>query len=120
MVGEKVEKIPLRHKSDKAAASRQVGEIGQSESAVADLSVQLVNFFMRQLEELVEQAQLVHDFNRRGMNRIAAKVAEEISMFFQNDDVNTGAGKQKAQHHARRAATGDATVSDKLVAVPLT
>jgi hypothetical protein len=40
-------------------------------------------------------------------------------MFFQNDDVDTGAGKQKAQHDASRAATGDATMRDKPVAAHL-
>jgi hypothetical protein len=40
-------------------------------------------------------------------------------MFFQNDDVDTGAGKQKAQHHARRAATGDATLRYKPVTADL-
>src|SRR5262245_24292823 len=110
MIGEKVEKIPLRHKGDEAAASRQASEIGQGESGVAELSVQLVDFLMRQLEKLVEQAKLVHDFKRCGMNRIAAKIAQKICMLFQHNDVDAGAGKQEAEHHPRWSTTDDATV----------
>ena len=53
------------------------------------------------------------------MNRIAAKVAQKIPMFFKDDDIDTRAGEQKAQHDARRAATGDATLRDKIVAAHL-
>jgi hypothetical protein len=42
------------------------------------------------------------------MNRIAAKVAQEIGMFLQHDDIDAGARKQKSKHHARWTASGDA------------
>src|SRR5262249_15812475 len=119
MIGEKVEKIPLRHKGDKAAASRQPSEIGEGESGVADLSVQLVGFLMGQLEKRGEQGKLWHALKACGVNRISAKVGQEVRMVFQQNDVDAGAGKQKAEHHPRWSTTGDAALGDKLVAVPL-
>ena len=42
------------------------------------------------------------------MHGVAAEVAEKIRMFFQHHDIDTGARQQKAEHHAGRAAAGDA------------
>ena len=63
---------------------------------------------MRQLEELIEQAELVHQLERRGVDGVAAEIAQEIGVLLQHHDVDAGAGQQKAQHHAGRAAAGDA------------
>ena len=58
---------------------------------------------------VVEQAQLVHHFQRRRMDRVAAEVAQEIGVLFQHDDVDAGAGQQKPEHHPGRTAADDAT-----------
>ncbi len=108
MLGKEIEKIPLRHERDKAAAGRQMPEVGDGQSHLADLRVELVNLLMRQLEKLVEQSQLVHHLEGRGMNGIAAKIAQEIAVLFQHQDFNTGTRQQIAQHHAGRSAAGDA------------
>lgn len=34
------------------------------------------------------------------MNRVSAEVSEEIAVFFQNSDLETGASQDEAQHHA--------------------
>ena len=107
-LGDEVEKIPLRHERDKAAAGRQVPEVRNGQPHLADLSVKLVDLLMRQLEKLVEQAELVHHFEGRGMNSIAAKVAQEIAVLFQHQYFHAGARQQIPQHHAGRAAAGDA------------
>ena len=65
---------------------------------------------MRQLQELVEQAELVHDLERRGMDGVAAEIAQEVAVLLQHDDVDAGARQQEAQHHARRPAAGDAAL----------
>ena len=44
------------------------------------------------------------------MNRIAAKIAEEIRVLFQHHNVDSGARQQKPEHHAGRAAAGDAAL----------
>jgi len=60
---------------------------------------------MRQLQELMEKAQFVHQLKRGRMNRIAAKIAEEIGMFFQHHNGNSGACQKKSKHHSGRAAS---------------
>ena len=59
------------------------------------------------LRELIEQAELVHDFERRGMDGVAAEIAQEIGVFFQHQHIDTSARQQEAQHHACRASAGN-------------
>ena len=65
------------------------------------------SFLVRQLEKFVEQSQLVHQFERGRMDRVAAKIAIEISVFFQHDDVDACACQKKPGHHSGRAAADD-------------
>jgi hypothetical protein len=62
---------------------------------------------MRALEELVEDAQLIQDFQRGGMDGVAAKIAEEIAVLFEDDDRDAGTGQEPAQHHAGGTAARD-------------
>ena len=41
------------------------------------------------------------------MNRITAKIAIEIRMLFQHDDIDSGAREKKARHHSGRATADD-------------
>jgi hypothetical protein len=41
------------------------------------------------------------------MDRVAAKIAEEVGVFFQHRDIDAGAREQEAEHHAGRTAAGD-------------
>src|SRR5262245_3287803 len=63
---------------------------------------------MRQLQKFPEQAELVHHFKRRGVYGVPAKVAQEISVFFHDDNWNTSAREQEREHHARGPSTDDA------------
>ena len=42
------------------------------------------------------------------MDGVAAEIAEEIPVFLQHGDPNSGAAKQVAEHHSGRAAANDA------------
>jgi hypothetical protein len=42
------------------------------------------------------------------MKRVAAKVAQEILVLFQDDDIDAITGEKKAGHHACRSAAHDA------------
>src|SRR4029079_10679890 len=57
--------------------------------------------------KLIEQSQLMHQLERRRMNGVAAKIAQEIAVLFQHQDWHVGARQQVPQHHACRAAAGD-------------
>jgi hypothetical protein len=50
----------------------------------------------------------MHYFESRGMNGVAAKVAQEIAVLLQHHDINAGARQQETEHHAGRAAADDA------------
>ena len=102
LLGEEIEEVPLRHQGDEAALRRQMREIGDHDALVADLAGQLAHLLMRPLEEFVEQAELVHDFERRGMDGVAAEVAQEIGVLLQHHDIDAGAGEQKARASCRR------------------
>ena len=63
---------------------------------------------VRALEELVEQPELVHHLERRGVHGVAAEVAQEVAVLFEHRHVDPGAGKEEAGHHPGGAAAGDA------------
>ena len=109
LLGEKIEKVPLRHEGDEFAAGRKVRKIRERHIVIADLALEHAQLLMRPLEEVVEHTELMHDLERGGMDGVAAKVAEEIGVFLQHNDVDVGAGKEEAEHHAGRSAAGDAT-----------
>ena len=41
-------------------------------------------------EEAIEHPQLVEDFHRRGVDGVAAKIAEEVGVFFKHFDRQAG------------------------------
>src|SRR6185437_7780276 len=59
-LGEEIEEVPLRHQRDELATRRQMREIADDDALVADLALDLRQLVVRPLQELVEQAQLVH------------------------------------------------------------
>jgi hypothetical protein len=48
------------------------------------------------------------------MNGIAAEIAQEVGMLFEDQDGDPGAGEQQSQHHTGRAATHDAATDRNL------
>jgi hypothetical protein len=51
----------------------------------------------------------MHQLERRGVDGIAAEVAQEITMLLQHDHIDAGARQKEAKHHAGRPPAGDAT-----------
>src|SRR5579862_9475860 len=49
------------------------------------------------------------------MNRVATEIAQKVGVLFEDHDLDSGAGKQKAQHHTRRSSAHDATSSTDLL-----
>ena len=54
MIGEKIQKIPLRHESDEFAARGEPREIRDRHGVPVDHAAQLAHFLMRLLKEFVE------------------------------------------------------------------
>lgn len=102
MLGDEVQEIPLRHKGDEPAACRQMPEIGDLDEIVADLAAQRPCLLMRSPQEFLKQAELVHQLQGRGVDRVAAEIAQEIAVFFEDQNGDPGAAQEEAQHHAGR------------------
>ncbi len=108
LLGQKVEELPLRHKGDKFAARRQAGEIRQLDVAPGDFGVQGLRTLVRQRQQFVEQAQLVHDFQRRRVNGVTAKIAQEVGVLLQHRHIDPRPRQQIAEHQPGGAASHDA------------
>ena len=65
---------------------------------------------MRAFKELVEDAQLMQDFERGRMDRVAAKIAKKIPVLLEDDDCHAGTRQEPAQHHAGGTAARDRTL----------
>jgi hypothetical protein len=90
VLGDEIEKIPLRHHGDEPAMRREMGEIGNPHDGIADLDLYLPQLLVRAPQEFLQYSQLVHQFERRGVDRIAAEIAQEIAMLFEHDDGDAG------------------------------
>src|SRR6266487_4048294 len=109
VLGDKIEKIPLRHEGDELALSRQMRKIGHYYEIVTDLPADLAHLLVRALQEIFEQAEFMHDLESGRMNCVAAKIAEKVSVFFQYHHVDARARQQIPEYHARRTTAGNAT-----------
>src|SRR5208282_1028986 len=89
-------------------------KIGDLQKGVADLCPERAQFLMRSLQEFIEDAELIHDLERRRVDRIAAEVAQEVGMLFENQDSDPGSGQQQCQHHPGGAPSDDAATDRNL------
>jgi hypothetical protein len=55
---------------------------------------------MRTLEELFQEAEFVHQFESGRMDGVSAEVAQEIAVFFEDEDFDARAGQKEPEHHA--------------------
>jgi hypothetical protein len=65
---------------------------------------------VRAREQLLEQAELTHDVEGRWVNGVAAKVAQEVCVLFEHDDIDSAPGQQQTEHHACRSTACDAAL----------
>jgi hypothetical protein len=107
--GDEIQEISLRHEGDEFAFRPEMREIGNVNGFIPEMRRDFSHFLMRLAQKIFQQSQLMHELQRRGMNRIAPEIAEEIPMLFQNQNIHAGPGQQKTQHDPRRPATDDAT-----------
>jgi hypothetical protein len=88
-----------------------MGEIRKRDGFIPHLAAQFTYLLMRAFQELVQNAEFMHDFKCRRMDRVAAEITQKIRVFFEHENVNALARKKEAQHHPGRTASGDATAS---------
>src|SRR5580692_6763338 len=106
-----IQEVPLGHERNELAMRWQMRKIGNTHLEIFDQGSNCRQLLMWALQEAVEDAKLVHQFERRGMNRVAAKIAKKVRMLFEHLDLYSGAGEKKAEHHAGRSSAHDAATS---------
>src|SRR5262245_64979084 len=62
------EEIPLRHERKELAARREAGEVRDRDSCVTEIRAECARFLMREPQELIQQAELMDDLERGGMD----------------------------------------------------
>jgi len=103
-----IEEVPLRHHGDVGRRYRQMREVGDLDLLVAEEAGEARQLVMRQPQEFLEQAELVHHRERRGMDGVAAEITQEVAVLLQHHDRHARPRQQEAQHHARGPAAHDA------------
>ena len=83
-------------------------EIRHPDLGATEHAIHFLQLLMRQFQELVDQAEFMHDLQRRRMHGVAAKIPKEIGMLFQHHGFDSGTAEQISQHHAGRAAADNA------------
>ena len=63
---------------------------------------------VRELQEAFEEAELVEELEGGGVDGVAAEVAEEVFVLFEDGDGDAGAGEEEAEHDAGGASADDA------------
>jgi len=108
---EKIQQIPLGHKGDELAQRFHATEVGDHDALVSDLRVKLVGFAVGQRQESVEQPKLMQDLKRRRMYCVTSKIAQEVRVFFEDDDVDARASQKKSGKKTGWSPAYNATAS---------
>jgi hypothetical protein len=99
----------LRHKREEFARRRQRPEIGDMDNLIAEVRRNFFQLLVRLTKKFLQQAKLVDQLQGGRMNCVATKIAKEVLVLFQHDDIDPRAGKQEPEHDAGRAASHYAT-----------
>src|SRR5580658_8948318 len=84
-------------------------KVGYRYREVVDEGRDLRKLLMGMAQEVVDNAEFVHEFESGGVNGVAAKVTQEICMLFEDNYVDSGTRQEEADHHARGTAPSNAT-----------
>lgn len=62
------------------------------------------HLLVRLLQKFVQHAEFMHQLEGGWMNRVAAEIANEVRVLFQNLYLHAGASEEKAEHQSGGAA----------------
>src|SRR5271157_2134208 len=86
-----------------------MGEIGKSGLKIAESAFQEIGLVMGLLQKPVIEAKLFHHLEGGGMDRVAPKIAQKITVFFEHSDRYPRSRQEIAGHHSGRAAAHHTT-----------
>jgi hypothetical protein len=72
-------------------------------------------FLVRQFQEIIEEAQFVQIFHRRGMYGISPEISKEIRPFLEDYNFYPSSSEQIAEHDSRRTTAGNAAARAKFL-----
>src|SRR5215469_9563667 len=110
LLRDEVQEVPLRHECDVLAVRRQMAKVDHPDTLTADLGAEVLHLAVRQGEKFVQQPELEHQFQCRGVNRVAAEITQEVRVLLQHCDADASAREEKSEHHPGGTATDDATL----------
>jgi len=108
LADDEVEEVPLGHEGDVPVAAGQPAEVGQGEVAGVGGDLHDRRLAVGQAEQLPGQPELVEQPQGRGMQRVAAEVAQEVGVLLEHQHLDPGPGQQQPEHGPGRPAPGDA------------
>ena len=89
------------------AAGGEMGEIRQGVFPVAEEGADGRRLSDAAAQEIARAAELAHHFERRGMDGVAAKIAQKVGMLLEHDHIDAGAREQEAEHEPAWASADD-------------
>jgi hypothetical protein len=107
LVAQEVEELPLRHHRDERRGRAQVRQVADRIVSPGDADLRLMHPVMRPREEPAEHAELVEHLHRRGVDGVAAEIAEEVGVLLEHPHAHPSAREKQSGHHARRPAADD-------------
>src|SRR5690606_17659930 len=102
-----IEKVPLGHHRNEGRSDGQMLQCRDRVALPEQIERHRVELRVRFLEQFLKQADLVKQLERRGMDRVAAKIAEEIGMFFEHYHLHPGTREEEPCNHAGRPPAHD-------------
>ena len=112
LLAQEVEEVPLRHHRDERRRRVEVRKVADRPLAAGHAEARRRSTrSCGALEEALEHPELVEDLHRRGVDGVAAEIAEEVGMLFEHRHAAAGAGEQQARHHPGGAAADDDQVA---------
>src|SRR5262249_22696574 len=109
LLGDELQKARLRHHQDVREACLQAAQIEGTEGTICELQRRTRDFGVGKLVEFGSEADLVEDFEGRGMNSVTAEFAVKVFVHFEKGDGNAGAGEEECEHGTARTTADDAT-----------
>ncbi len=90
----------MRHEGDERRWRVEVRQVADRPIAAGETNFGARDARVRPLEKALQQAQLVEDLHRRGVDGVAAEIAEEIGVLFEHGDGASRPREEEPGHHA--------------------
>ena len=105
---DEIEEARLRHHRQEREARSQAAEVGHRGHGMRGDEADLGGARMILLQQTVGEPELVHQFQRRGVNHVPAKLAIEIRARFRHENRAAFQGEEIAEHQAGGSCADDA------------